>query len=209
MTNAVCPICKVNPTFRKPGRGRTPACETCRKTRISPKHYDMNGVRYGTPDRVSTRVCKYCKVEYLRRKDDFKEPVCLGCVDTHLTLILPKRKEAKRLATSSKPLYQRAQRLARKLKKAGLPEDWFEKQGGKCGICGATDPGGKGSWHIDHDHNCCPYPKSGSIVGCVKCIRGILCYHCNTGLGHFRDDPVRLQAAMEWLKRGGSNPPPL
>lgn len=50
--------------------------------------------------------------------------------------------------------------------------------------------------HIDHNHGCCPQNES-----CGKCIRGLLCPHCNMGLGRFYDDPLRLAAAIEYLRR--------
>ena len=57
-------------------------------------------------------------------------------------------------------------------------------QGGACAICRETDPGK--TWCVDHDH------LSGAV-------RGILCWHCNVGLGHFRDDALALLAAVEYL----------
>ena len=39
---------------------------------------------------------------------------------------------------------------------------------------------------VDHDHH------SGKI-------RGILCNHCNRGVGHFRDDPLVLEFAKVYL----------
>lgn len=67
-------------------------------------------------------------------------------------------------------------------------------QGGRCAICGTTDPGGRGGFHVDHDRNCCPGKKS-----CGLCLRGLLCALCNTGLGSFRDDPFALKSAMAYL----------
>lgn len=59
-----------------------------------------------------------------------------------------------------------------------------EAQGGLCSIC-QGDPGPKGLY-VDHDH------KSGAV-------RGLLCHHCNAGLGHYGDDPDRLMAAAAYL----------
>lgn len=58
-------------------------------------------------------------------------------------------------------------------------DDLVEDQQGRCALCGRAEPGGKGSWHIDHDHSCCPGRTS-----CGKCVRGLLCNGCNLGAGH-------------------------
>lgn len=66
-----------------------------------------------------------------------------------------------------------------------------------CRICSATDSGVKDrDFHIDHDHACCP--ERGR--SCGKCVRGILCYGCNVGLGSFGDDVARLRAAIAYLE---------
>jgi hypothetical protein len=84
----------------------------------------------------------------------------------------------------------------------GLTEEdiaaMLQKQGGGCAICGTTTPGGRGRMHIDHDHNCCPEDH-----GCKKCIRGLLCHHCNTALGKFKDSVAILEKAIDYLKKGG------
>lgn len=68
-------------------------------------------------------------------------------------------------------------------------EAMLAAQGGRCAICSATEAGGKsGRWHVDHDH----------LTGSV---RGILCHSCNVSIGHFKDDPMLLLAAAEYLIR--------
>ncbi len=46
--------------------------------------------------------------------------------------------------------------------------------------------------HVDHDH------KKGNER---DSIRGVLCNHCNSVLGHANDDPKILRQAIEYLKR--------
>lgn len=50
--------------------------------------------------------------------------------------------------------------------------------------------------HVDHDHMCCPGKKS-----CGKCVRGLLCNHCNKAVGLFEDDPDILYSAARYLSR--------
>jgi predicted nucleic acid-binding Zn ribbon protein len=69
--------------------------------------------------------------------------------------------------------------------------EMLAEQGGSCGICPAAEPGGKGAWHVDHDH------ATGRV-------RGLLCHHCNLGLGNFKDEPSRLRAAITYLEAHAS-----
>lgn len=62
-----------------------------------------------------------------------------------------------------------------------------------CGICHkpfTTD----NPAHIDHNHLCCPNKTS-----CGKCVRGLLCRTCNTGIGYFRDNPQYMSNGAEYL----------
>lgn len=62
-------------------------------------------------------------------------------------------------------------------------------QDGKCAICESvmTNSGiGSRRSQIDHDH----------VTGKF---RGILCRHCNTGLGLFGDNPALLSKAIAYL----------
>jgi hypothetical protein len=90
----------------------------------------------------------------------------------------------------------RAQRLPRQY---GITSAEFDAmlviQGGGCAICGTTEPGGRGQFHVDHDHKCCSGARS-----CGKCIRGLLCGTCNVGIGMLGDDVEKVARALEYLK---------
>jgi len=66
---------------------------------------------------------------------------------------------------------------------------WFIQQEGKCKICGKHQTELARALAVDHCHN-------------TKVIRGLLCAPCNAGLGHFRDNPDVLEAAINYLKSG-------
>lgn len=78
----------------------------------------------------------------------------------------------------------------RHLKKTyGITEDErdaiFAAQGHRCAICQGTE-GGR-FWAVDHDH-------------ATGAVRGILCWHCNVALGHFRDSTTALRSAIDYLE---------
>jgi len=91
---------------------------------------------------------------------------------------------------------QRRYRSYHLRKKYGLSPAKFkallDAQNGRCAICDAlldpAVPRGDGSVHVDHDH-------------AVGRVRGLLCNRCNPGLGNFRDDPVLLEKAANYLRR--------
>jgi hypothetical protein len=58
----------------------------------------------------------------------------------------------------------------------------------ECVICGTEE-----TLVVDHDH------KTGQV-------RGMLCNHCNRGLGHFRDDPTLLEFAAQYLYASADHP---
>jgi len=72
--------------------------------------------------------------------------------------------------------------------------DMLESQGGVCAICGSSEPRGKGRWHIDHDHRCCPGDRS-----CGQCIRGLLCFLCNSRVLPIVENAGLLNKALAYL----------
>lgn len=77
-----------------------------------------------------------------------------------------------------------------RFKRYGLTIEAFEgmlsAQGYRCKVCNKDRLPTEREWQVDHCH------KSGTV-------RGILCYNCNVGLGHFHDDKELLQAAINYL----------
>jgi hypothetical protein len=69
-------------------------------------------------------------------------------------------------------------------------------QGGGCAICSAPEPGGRGSFHVDHDHKCCPGKKS-----CGKCVRGLLCDWCNRRVLPVLENDTLVDRATAYLER--------
>lgn len=70
-------------------------------------------------------------------------------------------------------------------------QDWndmYESQGFKCAICETEEPMGNGLFHVDHCHS------TGKI-------RGLLCHHCNSALGQFRDSIKILEKAIKYLEK--------
>lgn len=89
---------------------------------------------------------------------------------------------------TSNPNYGRKKHLKAKY---SMTEEQYNKilqeQNGVCAICSTDDPGGPWKkFKVDHNH------KTGEI-------RGLLCQHCNVGLGHFKDDVTLFTKAIEYI----------
>lgn len=69
----------------------------------------------------------------------------------------------------------------------GISEESYQtmlqEAANSCQICCATD-----DLVVDHDHK-------------TKIVRGILCRHCNLGLGGFRDSVDKLRVAVSYLEQ--------
>lgn len=140
---------------------------------------------------LTERRCPKC--DALRPVSEFSGPTAPYCKE-HMA-----QRERDNRAANPDPNRSRREGLAR----YGLTFEEFDarlaEQGGKCAICGSTEPGGVSEgprgWHVDHDHACCNTRKR----SCGKCFRGILCAYCNTGIGNLRDDPEIILAALQYV----------
>jgi hypothetical protein len=73
----------------------------------------------------------------------------------------------------------------------------YEQQDGRCAICGRLkepwEPAGRAGRQrflvVDHDH------ETGRV-------RALLCWNCNCGIGHFREDRSVILAAAAYVVRG-------
>ena len=85
-------------------------------------------------------------------------------------------------------------RPRKRLNRYGLTHEQFEvmleAQDGRCAICRTDTPKGSGGFHwcVDHDH----------VTGQV---RGILCGHCNQGIGMLQDDPDVIAGAAWYVRK--------
>lgn len=71
----------------------------------------------------------------------------------------------------------------------------FKAQGGRCAICGTDNPSDRERqdgvtfrFHVDHCHD-------------TNEVRGLLCHHCNVGIGNLRHDREILEKAIAYVSR--------
>ena len=93
---------------------------------------------------------------------------------------------------------QKQRSFKNNLKKYNItPEDYqllLYKQDGKCAIC-KSDKSHRSNisynLFVDHCHT------TGKV-------RGLLCHHCNAGIGYLNDDVERLQSAIRYLNENST-----
>jgi len=103
--------------------------------------------------------------------------------------------ERRRFLCLSKPEQTKSTRLA----KFGLTLTQYYlmliDQSSCCKICGAHKNNVFYGLVVDHDHSCCPKRQS-----CGKCVRGLLCSNCNTGIGILKENPEVLRKAAKYIE---------
>jgi hypothetical protein len=130
------------------------------------------------------KICRKCNTKKplsdFRKKIDGKYGVGAQC-KLCINLMQAPNKPHRHLVGKDRQLY----------KKYGVTsievENIKRQQNYKCAICHNFFKN-KTSTHIDHCHD-------------SKKVRGILCFSCNVGLGHFKDSQDNLKSAQNYLKR--------
>lgn len=195
-----------------------PPAKTCTRCRHDKPHADFHAEPRNR-DGVKS-WCKACTIEYAkeRYRQDPAQWLRRGSeARRRRKKDSPAAYNAKKKWRENNPEKNAAAKRAWWLANAEYRKDWHLRQrhgigvatywemlatqGGACAICKTTKPGGNGTrMLVDHDH-------------ATNKLRGLLCHHCNAGLGHFFDDESRLHAAVEYLRKhtkddsGGSDDP--
>lgn len=107
---------------------------------------------------------------------------------------LNRLRQCKRCRGSKRPTGT-ARRAIRRKHAYGLTQGAFEAmfadQDGRCAICRVEfEAEGARTVFVDHCHF-------------DRAVRGLLCVRCNSGLGHFRDDPDLMRMAIKYIENGG------
>lgn len=134
---------------------------------------------------VLSRTCNHCGetkpiTEFAVRKRNGAYQYRLQCVPCWA-----KRAEVYRNKYTDQEwaAYRQKGKLRRKY---GLGPDEYramvEVRGSRCDICGQV-----AELQVDHDH-------------LTNVVRGLLCFNCNIGIGHFKDDVKILKSAIAYLK---------
>lgn len=93
------------------------------------------------------------------------------------------RKTERRVRHEIDPAAQARWGRTSRLRGYGMTQEIFTRlldvQGGACGMCRQVFSEDSVIF-VDHDHECCPDEKR----SCGRCVRGLLCLRCNTGLGY-------------------------
>lgn len=123
---------------------------------------------------------------------------CRQC-EINIVKTVPGRRESansntyasrRRLKENNPEEYRRRYRKSHLRKYHGITiadyDRLFKEQNGHCAIC--ENPPSGVSLHVDHDH----------LTGRI---RGLLCAHCNTGIGLLRDDQLLLDKAAKYISK--------
>ncbi len=160
----------------------------------------------GKDERFRDAWCQPCRRAYKRLPAQLEKAAARTWIKKELD---PALKEQSRLRSSA---YYKAHKelVLAKMRTKGAAGGWLhnrlrkkfgigldeyyamhEAQGGKCKLCGREEMTRQRRLAVDHCHT------TGKV-------RGLLCHHCNTGLGNFNDSVELLHKAVAYLRETGA-----
>lgn len=149
----------------------------------------------GCPDSVKARGLCGMHLRRWHRAGSTDAPITAGvrtCRRCRATLPADAVTKTSLICISCRPAWaaeQRAKVLPRTKAVRQRAAELHAEQSGKCAICRIEEADApKAVLHVDHIHG-------------TDIIRGLLCANCNLALGLFQDDPLRMQAAIGYLRR--------
>ena len=165
--------------------------------------------------KAGPRKCKRCKKIFNRSKGELTQ-ICLECKTrcSRCNVLLTKdntldsvtkRNEflcitciREKSNNSKDPTKQREYAL---LNHFGITMNEYDKlleaQNGNCWIC--NEPPKNKRLAVDHEHKSGEKRKEGAF-DIRKRVRGLLCWQCNSAIAKFRDNPIKLRRAAEYLE---------
>jgi hypothetical protein len=165
----------------------------CRKYNISSEEYIKNTEMYEkdtkkfkqTNHGISRKSKEYTNMLYYTRKFNITVEEFIKNKDNYIK----KKSRTKHLQYECNSFEYNKSIFLRRKYNIDLEEYYkiLNEQNNQCAICKKSSTDLKYMLAVDHCH------KTGKV-------RGLLCSHCNTGLGQFKDDPNLLQLAINYLK---------
>lgn len=165
---------------------------------ISPRNFELPCIKCGGIRDKEHSYCSSCMTQYTKERFISQKfcakckivknlPYCSYCASCKKEI----RKEKYNKDLDKSREYNRERyHLTRKYSKYGMSKEDYEKllssQDGVCAIC-KTKCEVNNRLSIDHDH-------------VTLQIRGLLCAHCNKGLGLFKDNPDILEGAAKYIR---------
>jgi len=145
-------------------------------------------------------ACLYCEKDYNKIRD-WQKFCTTSCSDKHRykyskgrkdSIIEQQKKNKEKIKNQVRDNPNRKQtywKTKLKINFGITPEiyiEMYESQEGLCKICKNKIEFIHRNTHVDHCHS------TGKV-------RGLLCHHCNLGLGHFKDSIKALSSAINYL----------
>ncbi len=178
-----CPVCGKTYT---PYRDFQRACSRSCRDKLPPANDAPHA-------KIRAFTCGICGVGFQKLSTSGRDRYCDNCQPAAISARAERKNVARRVSENPDAKDRNRANLLRSL--YGMTVDqhaaMVNAQGNLCAICGEPPkPDGvraASRLHVDHDH----------VTGRV---RGLLCNHCNRGVGAFRDRPDLLELAISYLR---------